>query len=40
MNISDKTTYSNYVFNAVVVNANTDMDPENKGRVQIYIPTM
>lgn len=40
MNISDKKTYSNYVFNAVVVNANTDMDPENKGRVQIYIPTM
>lgn len=40
MNIADKKTYSNYVFEAVVVNTDTNMDPENKNRIQIYIPSM
>lgn len=40
MDILDKKSYSNYTFEGIVVNTETDMDPENKNRIQIYIPSL
>ena len=38
MEIANKRAYYNAIYEAIIVNDNTDIDPENKGRVQIYIP--
>ena len=38
MEIKDKKSYYNAINEAIIVNANTDDDPEGLGRVQIYIP--
>ena len=40
MDIQDKKSYSNYIYKAIVVNSNTDTDPDNLGRVQLYIPAL
>ena len=40
MEISRKSDYYNSVFLAVIVNADIDQDPQAKGRVQIFIPTI
>lgn len=40
MEIADKRSYYNSIFSAIIVNDNADSDPENKGRVQIYIPSI
>ena len=40
MEISRKSDYYNAVFIAVIVNADIDQDPQAKGRVQIFIPTI
>lgn len=40
MNILDKNSYSNQILEAVVVNTNSDLDPQHKGRVQLYIPAI
>lgn len=40
MNILDKNSYSNQILEAVVVNINSDLDPQGKGRVQLYIPAL
>jgi murein DD-endopeptidase MepM/ murein hydrolase activator NlpD len=40
MEIASKKNYSNIIYSAIIVNADTDMDPDNSGRVQIYIPTV
>lgn len=40
MEISSNRTYSNIIYSAIIVNDNSDMDPESKGRVQIYIPSV
>ena len=38
MEIASKKSYYNAIYEAIIVNDNIDSDPEDKGRVQIYIP--
>lgn len=38
MEIANKKAYYNAIYEAIVVNADINSDPENKGRVQLYIP--
>ena len=38
MEITSKKTYYNAIYEAIIVNSNIDTDPENKNRVQIFIP--
>lgn len=38
MNILNSNTYNNQIYQAIVVNSNFQQDPQQKGRVQIYIP--
>lgn len=40
MNIVNNETYNNQIYKAIVVNENYQNDPQNNGRVQIYIPSM
>lgn len=38
MEVANRRSYYNAIYEAIVVNDNIDSDPDNKGRVQIYIP--
>lgn len=40
MLVNDRTAFSSNIYSAIVVNTNVSDDPENKGRVQIYIPSI
>ena len=40
MQVTNKDTYSNCTYNAIIVNSNTDQDPDNQYRVQIFIPSL
>lgn len=40
MNINDRSVYYNCIYQAVVVNDDTTQDPEDSGRIQIYIPAL
>lgn len=38
MDVANRNTYYNAIYEAIIVNDNTDSDPDGLGRVQIYIP--
>lgn len=40
MNIINSDSYYNSIYQAIVVNADNNQDPENKYRIQIYIPLL
>ena len=40
MDVANRSAYYNSIYSAVVVNANSNEDPESRGRVQIYIPSV
>ena len=40
MQVINKSSYISTIYSAVVVNTNKDLDPDDLGRVQIYIPSV
>ena len=40
LEIVNKRTYNNTIFYAIVVNSDTQQDPNSENRVQIYIPSL
>lgn len=40
MQVTNRDSYSNCIYSGIVVNTNTDQDPDGKYRVQIYIPNL
>lgn len=40
MQVINKSSYITSIYSAIVVNADSSLDPENKGRVQLYIPNV
>ena len=40
MQVVNKSSYISTIYSAIVVNKDTSQDPENKNRVQIYIPSV
>lgn len=40
MQVVNKNSYITTIYSAIIVNNNTGQDPDNKGRVQIYIPSI
>lgn len=40
MNINFKSDYYNSIYSAIVVNDDSSQDPLNRGRVQVYIPSL
>ena len=40
MQVIDKSSYITTIYKAIIVNKDINLDPDNKGRVQIYIPSI
>lgn len=40
MQVVNKSSYISTIYSAIVINSDTSQDPENKNRVQIYIPSV
>lgn len=40
MQVTNRESYSNCIYSAIIVNTNTDNDPDGKYRVQIYVPSL
>ena len=40
MQVTNKESFISTIYPAIVVNTDTSLDPDDKGRVQIYIPSV